>query len=219
MGMLQAKLPSDNVSSIGALSVARGEIEIDMNGKTIWTNGVGIYGYDGIDGEFATKQLATGATPESRARSRQYFLEDFAIPTKVIVKNGTIVAPRLTNMTGEVLNVGANFTYVTEGHVVGDDEKLPITYKALSRVGNPATVTGVTFEFDLPELAEWQPRVATDPANIAGYVVPKGPLGIVRLTATGKNRKDVSVSGSIDIQIVPGAATVIVLESLPVIEN
>jgi hypothetical protein len=218
VGMWTTSLTGNKVSKSGGLSIAKQQITIDMKGYTVWTDGVGIYGYDGIDGKLATALLATGKTPESRAISRQGMLEEWAIPEKVVVKNGTIVAPRFTNLPKEVLTV-SNVTFVTVAPVVGDDEKLPITFKALSRLGNDAVVENVQWSVNDPALAAWELRGPDDPENIAGYLVPVGPIGMVTLTAIGTNRKGQPVTGKIDVEIVPGAASVIVVESLPAIDK
>jgi hypothetical protein len=212
-GMWTTTLTSDKVSKSGGLSIARKQITVDMQGRTVWTDGVGIYGYDGIDGELATALLATGKTEESRAISRKGMLEEWAIPEKVVIRNGTIVAPKFTNLPKEVLSV-SNVTFVTTAAVVGDDEKLPITFKALSLLGNDAIVNNVQWTVNDPMKATWQIRGQNDPGNVAGYLVPIGPLGVVTLTATGTNRKGQQVSGSLNVEIVPGAATVIIVESL-----
>jgi len=215
VGTLNVTLPDNVVSSVGGLSIAKDRININLNGKTVWTDGVGVYGYDGIEGKLATDLLATGKTPESRAISRQGILTEWAIPAAVNIRNGTIVAPRLTNLPKEVLTVGTGITYVTVGAVIGDDEKLPITYKALTRGGNSAEVADVVWSLSDPAMATWQPRAANDDPAIAGYVVPVGPIGLVKLTAIGTNSKGQPVTGTLDVQIVPGAATVIVVEHLP----
>jgi hypothetical protein len=217
-GMWTTSLTSDKVSKSGGLSIARKQITVDMQGRTVWTDGVGIYGYDGIDGELATALLATGKTAESRAISRKGMLEEWAIPEKVVIRNGTIVAPRFTNLSKEVLTV-QNVKFVTVAPAVGDDEKLPITFKALSRLGNDATVNDVQWSVDDPARATWQARTPADPENIAGYLVPVGPIGMVTLTAIGTNRKGQPVTGKIDVEIVPGAATVIIVESLDPIDR
>lgn len=219
VGIRYVTMNDNVVSKVGGLSIAKDKIDINLNGKTIWTDGVGVYGYDGIDGQLATELLASGKTPESRAISRKGMLEEWAIPESVTIRNGTIVAPVLTNLPKEVLKIGTNVTYVTEGPVVGDDEKLPITYRAVSRGNNPAEITNLQWTVSDPAKATWEPRVATDPPAVAGYFVPVGPIGVVRLTATGVNRKNQPVTGFLDIQIIPGAATVIVIESLPPIDR
>lgn len=219
VGLRNVTMPDNVVSKVGGLSIAKDLIDINLNGKTIWTDGVGIYGYDGIDGKLATELLASGKTPESRAISRQGMLEEWAVPQTVTVRNGTIVAPVLTNLNKEVLTVGGNLTYVTVGPVVGDDEKLPITFRAVTRGGNPADVNNIEWTVDDPAMATWEPRAATDPEAIAGYLVPVGPIGMVTLTAIGTNSKGQPITGTLDVQIVPGAATIIVVESLPPVER
>jgi hypothetical protein len=196
---LAVKINDHVVSQKIGLGIGKNNLTVDLNGKTIWTDGVGIYGWtDANDPVYHG-----GGTLET--------------PEVLTIKNGTIVAKTFTNLKN--VNVGANVTFVTTAPVVGDDEKLPITYKAISGSGNDALVNNVVWSVDNPAMATWQPRVAADPGNVAGYLVPVGPIGMVKLTATGTNRKGQQVTGSLDIQIVPGAATIIVVESLPAVER
>jgi hypothetical protein len=217
-GMWTTTLTSDKVSKVGGMSVARKQITIDMAGKTVWTDGIGIYGYDGIEGNLAAGLLATGKTEESRAISRASMLEEWAIPEKVVVRNGTIVAPRLTNIPKEVLSV-SNITFVTDQPVVADDQKLPLTYRALSGVGNEGVLNNPVWTISDPSKAQFAPRQANDPANVRGYLVPIGPTGMVRVTLTGTNSRNQQVTGFLDVEIVGGAVQVIHVESLPPIDK
>jgi len=218
-GMWTTSLTGNKVNKSGGLSIAKKQIDINLNGHTVWTDGIGIYGYDGIDGQLATELLATGKTPESRAISRQGMLEEWAIPEKVIVRNGTIVAPRFTNLSSEVLTIGTNLRFVTNQPVVADDQKLPLTFRALSGVGNEGTLNNVVWTISDPAKAQFAPRQANDPANVRGYLVPIGPTGIVRVTLTGTNSRNQQVSGFLDVEIVGGAVQVINVEALPAIDK
>jgi hypothetical protein len=218
-GMWTAEVTSDKVSKFGGLSVARKQITIDLKGHTVWTDGLGLYGYDGIDGEFATKLLATGKTPESREISRRGMISDFAIPEKVVIRNGTIVAPKFTNLTSEVLEIGPNVTFVTASPVVADDQKLPLTFRALSGVGNEGVLNNVVWSVDKPEMAIFEPRQPNDPAVVRGYLVPVGSTGMVRVTLTGTNTRGQQVTGFLDVEIVGGAVQIVNIEALPPIDK
>lgn len=206
------------VSKIGGLSIAKDKMVINLNGKTVWTDGVGIYGYDGIDGELATKLIASGKTPESREISRRGYLESFAIPESVVVRNGTIVAKQLTNLSKDVLTL-ENVRYVTVNPAVADDQKLPLTFRALSAVGNEGTLTSLEWSISDPEKAVFQPRQTNDPEEIRGYLVPIGATGMVTVTLTGLNRKGEQVTGSLEVEIVGGAVQVIQIEALPPVDK
>ena len=67
-------------------------------------------------------------------------------------------------------------------------------------------------------MGTWRPRVATDPAGVDGYFVPGSTLGVATMTVTGTNRRGAQISGTLDIEVVAGAASVIIIEFLPVID-
>lgn len=96
-----------------------------------------------------------------------------------------------------------------------EDLRRQIGVKALSSGGNLAQLTDVTYTVTPPEFGAWQNRLPTDNPQVAGYFVPAGQLGTCTLTVSGKNKRgQVVTPGSITIEVVVGAAQVIVVEAL-----
>lgn len=215
IGMHYATVKNDKVQSYMGLGIGRSHVTYNLNGKTIWTDGVGIYGWTGDNDPVGLAFKESAGSPEAGERTLQGLREEMTIPTTVIVKNGTIVAKQFTNLTKEQIFVAENVKYVTSNNAVGDDEKLPISLRALSAMGNDAILNNVQWSIDKPDIARFDLRVVGDPPSVAGYVVPTGQLGIVKLTVTGTNRRGVQKTASIDVEIVPGAAEIITIETLP----
>lgn len=214
-GMHFATLPTDKVRPSIGIGIGRSHVTYNLNNKTVWTDGVGIYGWTGDNDPVGLAAAAGAANPEAGARTLAGLREDMTVPTKVIVRNGTIVANRFTNLTSDQLFVAENVKYVTANPTVGDDEKLPITLRALSLLGNDATLNNVQWSIDKPDQATFELRAVGDAPQIAGYIVPNGQIGMVRLTVTGTNRRGVEKTAFLDVEIVPGAAEIITIEALP----
>jgi len=214
-GMYYSTLKNDKVQSGIGLGIGNDKVTYNLNNKTIWTDGIGIYGWTGDNDPIGLSIASNAANPEAGERTLNGLREDMAVPEQVVVRNGTIIANRFTNLTSAQLFVAENIKYVTANPTVGDDEKLPVSLRALSQLGNDAILNNVQWSIDKPDQATFQLRAVGDPAAIAGYVVPNGQIGMVRLTVTGTNRRGVQKTAFIDIEIVPGAAEIITIETLP----
>lgn len=98
---------------------------------------------------------------------------------------------------------------------VDEDRRRRFGIKALSQNGNVAALTNVTYTITPPEIGTWQDRAVGDPPNVAGYFVPSGQLGTCTLSVSGTNKRGQQVTpGTITIEVVVGAAQVIVVEDL-----
>jgi len=106
--------------------------------------------------------------------------------------------------------IGGAPELVTE---VGDDEKLPLKAQGFSRKNNIASLDNVTYSISDPALGSYVADPA-GPPNYDGFFVPTGPLGSVVITATGTNRKNEVVSGTLDVTIVAGAAVTVTIQAL-----
>lgn len=103
---------------------------------------------------------------------------------------------------------------------VDEDLRLQIGVKALSRGSNLAPLTDVTYTITPPEFGTWQNRAPTDDPRAAGYFDPSGILGVCELKVEGKNKRgQVVTPGRITIEVVVGAAQVIVVEALGQVER
>lgn len=104
----------------------------------------------------------------------------------------------------------------TVGTPVDEDMRLPVTYKGLSINRNPATLFDVSVTIDPPEMGTFVLRTAADDPQIAGYFVPEGTLGTCTLTVSANNKNGSPVTpGTLTIDVVPGAAQIIDVGSLP----
>lgn len=143
---------------------------------------------------------------------------DLDIPDGAKFKNGTVIAPRLIQPGSESRIVLENINFITDQAAVAEDQKLPIRVTALSQSGQASTVTNLSFRVTNPAMGTFEPRVATDPPGINGYFRP-AQVGQATLEVTGTNRKGVQISGTLTIEIVGGAATVIRVDALPPVDQ
>lgn len=190
-----------NSPNLGWGSGRKAFTTFDLNGKVIFAEQYGLWLNDTV-------------VPNAKDPNKN----DLDIPDGAKFKNGTVVAPRLIKPGSESRIVLENITFITDQAAVAEDQKLPIRVTALSQGGQLATVSNLSFSVTDPSMGTFVPRVATDPAGINGYFVPL-KVGQVVLEVTGTNRKGVQISGSLTIEIVGGAATVLRVESLEPVDQ
>lgn len=106
--------------------------------------------------------------------------------------------------------------FLIRAAAVDEDMQLPIRVQAFTSTNNIGILTDVVYNIEPPEMGTWKNRVTTDPPNVAGYFVPSGTLGVCTLVVSGKNKRGEAVTpGTLEIEVVAGAAKVIVVEALP----
>ena len=189
-----------NSPNLGWGSGRKAFTTFDLNKKTIFAQTYGLW-------------LNDVAVPDTRDPTKN----DLDIPDGAKFKNGTVVAPRLIKPGSERI-VLENIAFITDQAAVAEDQKLPIKVTALSQSGQPSTVTNLQFRVTDPSMGTFEPRVATDPPGINGHFRP-AKVGQATLEVTGTNRKNQPITGTLTIEVVGGAATVLRVESLAPVDQ
>lgn len=186
------KLRRDVVSPTIGFGFGQQNAIFDLDGKTIWAAEAG----------FAFAPASGALLPVTAGTAR----------------NGTVIAPRLTEPGSEGIAL-KNITLITDQAAVGTDQKLPLSFRAISEpTGQTSTVTNIQVTVT-NGLGTWVPRAATDPAGVDGYFDPGPNVGTEVLVVTGLNRKGQPISGQVTIEILGAAATIILVDVLPPIDK
>lgn len=190
-----------NSPNLGWGSGRKAFTTFDLNQKTVFAEEYGFWLNDSV-------------VPNSKDPTKN----ELDIPDGATFKNGTVVAPRLIKPGSESRITLQNITFITDQAAVAEDQKLPIKVTALSQSGQPSTVTNLSFSVADPAMGSFVPRVASDPPGINGYFVP-AQVGQATLQVTGTNRKGQQITGTLTIEVVGGAATVLRVESLAPVDQ
>ena len=190
-----------NSPNLGWGSGRKAFTTFDLNKKTVFAQTYGLWLNDTV-------------VPNQKDPTKN----DLDIPDGALFKNGTVVAPRLIQPGDEGRIQTQNITFITDQAAVAEDQKLPIRVTALSQSGALATVTNLQFSVTDPTMGSYVNRIATDPPGVNGHFIP-AKIGTATLEVTGLNRKNQQITGTLTIEVVGGAATVLRVESLPAVDQ